>query len=327
MESEAQTNILIIDACRDNPLARNLARAMGTRSLEIGRGLAAVESGVGTLISFSTQPGNVALDGTGRNSPFAGALTKHMSLSNDDLSTLLIKVRNDVIAQTKRRQVPWEHSALTGQFYFRAQAEPKPDSRSPSLSEAERTWMLIKDTESVAVLAAFIARYKDTFYAEVARERIEELKTRATAALEARRNAEEAEQRRLAALKAEEERRKRATEAEARRSAEEAEQRRLAALKAEEERKARVAEAEARRSAEEAEQRRLAALRAEEERRARAAAAEALTQAKRKAEEAEQQRLAALRAEQERVRARFSDAMSQGDAAYKSQNWKRGNST
>ena len=74
MERQTNTNILFLDACRDNPLARNLARSMGTRSAEIGRGLAAVESGVGTLISFSTQPGNVALDGAGRNSPFAGAL-------------------------------------------------------------------------------------------------------------------------------------------------------------------------------------------------------------------------------------------------------------
>ena len=76
MERETKTNILFLDACRDNPLARNLARAMGTRSSAIGRGLAAAESGVGTLISFSTQPGNVALDGTGRNSPYAGALVK-----------------------------------------------------------------------------------------------------------------------------------------------------------------------------------------------------------------------------------------------------------
>ena len=85
MERQTSTNVLFLDACRDNPLARNLARAMGTRSAEIGRGLAPLESGVGTLISFSTQPGNVALDGAGRNSPFAGALVKHMSAANDDL--------------------------------------------------------------------------------------------------------------------------------------------------------------------------------------------------------------------------------------------------
>ncbi len=71
METEERSNILFIDACRNNPLARNLARAMGTRSTQIGRGLAQVQAGAGTLVSFSTQPGNVALDGTGRNSPFA----------------------------------------------------------------------------------------------------------------------------------------------------------------------------------------------------------------------------------------------------------------
>src|SRR5262249_8081928 len=54
MERATATNIIFLDACRNNPLARNLARAMGTRSAEIGRGLAAMESGVGTLISFST---------------------------------------------------------------------------------------------------------------------------------------------------------------------------------------------------------------------------------------------------------------------------------
>ena len=125
MEREAPTNILFLDACRDNPLARNLARAMGTRSAHIGRGLAPAESGVGTLISFSTQPGNVALDGTGRNSPFASALLKHMSSSNDDLSAILIAVRNDVMRETQRRQVPWEHSALTGRFYFAPPEAPQ----------------------------------------------------------------------------------------------------------------------------------------------------------------------------------------------------------
>jgi uncharacterized caspase-like protein len=95
MENATQTNIIFLDACRDNPLARNLQSAMGTRSTQIGRGLAITQSGVGTLISFSTEPGNVALDGRGRNSPFASALVKHMSSSRDDLSALLIDVRND----------------------------------------------------------------------------------------------------------------------------------------------------------------------------------------------------------------------------------------
>lgn len=119
MERETATNIVFLDACRDNPLARNLARAMGTRSVIIGRGLAAAESGVGTLISYSAQPGNVASDGTGRNSPFGGALAQRITILGEDLSTMLIEVRKKVMEVTKNQQVPREHSALTGRFYFR----------------------------------------------------------------------------------------------------------------------------------------------------------------------------------------------------------------
>ena len=182
MEREAQTSILFFDACRDNPLARNLARAMGTRSAEIGLGLAAVQGGVGTLISFSTQPGKVALDGKGRNSPFAGALVRQLGASNDDLSAILIAVRNDVMKETDRKQVPWEHSALTGRFFFNpvAQAPALAPAPAPAMhvrsSEAAEAWNATKDTTNVAVLGAFVARYRDTFYAELARARIEELK-------------------------------------------------------------------------------------------------------------------------------------------------------
>lgn len=174
MERATATNIIFLDACRNNPLTRNLARAMGTRSTEIGRGLAPVESGVGTLISFSTQPGNVALDGVGqRNSPFAGSLVKHVSTSSDDLSAVLIAVRLDVMQQTQRKQVPWEHSALTGRFYFKT---PTTTVMQPQSSEAERAWDRTKDTTSIATLEAFIGRYGDTYYGDLAKVRLAELK-------------------------------------------------------------------------------------------------------------------------------------------------------
>jgi len=180
MEHETNTNILFLDACRDNPLARNLARAMGTRSAEVGRGLAAVASGGGTLISFSTQPGNVALDGSGRNSPFAGALVKHMAASSDDLSAILIAVRNDVMKETQRKQVPWEHSALTERFYFGQAPPAETPTAAPApvqqISEAERTWAIVQSTKSIGVLEDFIARYKDTIFAKLAQERIDDLR-------------------------------------------------------------------------------------------------------------------------------------------------------
>ena len=186
MERETQTNILFLDACRDNPLARNLARAMGTRSAEIGRGLAQVESGVGTLISYSTQPGNVALDGTGRNSPFAGALVKHITSSSDSLSDILISVRNDVRKDTNNKQVPWEHSALTGRFHFsNTPASSQPPPAPARLSEAAEAWGTIKDTTNIAILETFIARYKDTFFADLARSRLDDLKKQLATAVPA----------------------------------------------------------------------------------------------------------------------------------------------
>jgi uncharacterized caspase-like protein len=121
MERETKTNVILLDACRDNPLARNLARAFGTRSVEIGRGLAAVESGVGTLISFSTQPGNVALDGSGVHSPYAEALARRIRVSGfeEDLSTLLIGVRNDVMMATNNKQVPRGALGIARPILFR----------------------------------------------------------------------------------------------------------------------------------------------------------------------------------------------------------------
>lgn len=140
MEAATETNILFVDACRDNPLSRNLARAMGTRSAAIGHGLTAQEAGAGTLISFSTQPGNVALDGTGtRNSPYAAALVKHIATEGKDLPAVLVQVRREVMAATGKRQIPWEHSALTAEVMLAPQGSakgsatmsPQPDAPRP----------------------------------------------------------------------------------------------------------------------------------------------------------------------------------------------------
>ncbi len=178
MEREAPTNILFFDACRDGPLPD--ARAMGTRSVVIGRGLAAVQGGAGTLISFSTQPGTIALDGKGRNSPYSAALARQLVASHEDLGAMLVAVRNDVMRETDNKQVPWEHSALTGRFYFSPAAveaaAPRTPAPPPSTArEAFEAWSLTMDTTNLTVLKAFIARYGDTFYAELARARMAEL--------------------------------------------------------------------------------------------------------------------------------------------------------
>src|SRR5262249_17024120 len=89
-----------------------------------GQGLAQVQTGVGTFIAYSTQPGNVALDGDGRNSPFTAALSKSLRLPDRNLTAVMIEVRKDVLTATGGKQVPWDHSALTGDFYFQLAAAP-----------------------------------------------------------------------------------------------------------------------------------------------------------------------------------------------------------
>jgi hypothetical protein len=65
------------------------------------------------LIAYATQPDNVALDGDGKNSPFTTALLKHIVTPGLDIGTVMRRVRTDVIAATKQKQVPWDHSSLT----------------------------------------------------------------------------------------------------------------------------------------------------------------------------------------------------------------------
>lgn len=145
MEREVKTNLVFLDACRDNPLARNLARSMGTRSASVGRGLARVDSGIGTLIAFATEPGNVALDGDGNNSPFTSALLKHIETPGLDIAQMMRRVRRDVMKLTAERQVPWNNSSLTGDFYF---AGPT-DQKQASVEDDGKLAALKKELEAL----------------------------------------------------------------------------------------------------------------------------------------------------------------------------------
>ena len=116
MESAGRTTIIILDACRDNPFAAKLAqsgRSLGTR------GLVRLEAaGQGSLIVYSTQPNNVALDGMGRNSPFTAALLKHMTTPGLEVRQMISRVRGDVLAATDKKQTPWDSSSLVGDVYL-----------------------------------------------------------------------------------------------------------------------------------------------------------------------------------------------------------------
>ena len=123
MNGDDRVSIALLDACRDNPLARRFERSAGAkRSAFIGRGLAAPATGSGEiLIGFATAPGEVALDGTGSNSPFTTALLKHIDATGLDVELMLKRVKRDVFEMTEREQEPWHNSALRQEFYFNPQ--------------------------------------------------------------------------------------------------------------------------------------------------------------------------------------------------------------
>jgi formylglycine-generating enzyme required for sulfatase activity len=110
-EANNGLNIVILDACRDNPFSRKFRSA--------ARGLAILGSApTGTYISYSTGPGQVALDGDGRNSPFAAALLEYMKEPGLSIEQVFKNVRHKLGRETSGKQVPWELSSLEGDFSF-----------------------------------------------------------------------------------------------------------------------------------------------------------------------------------------------------------------
>ena len=123
------TNVVILDACRDNPLPSPTVRGVG-----VGRGLSVVQAPAGSLVVYATAPGQAALDGEGRNGIFTAALLAHIEASGVDVETMLRDVRRDVMAATGGEQVPWSSSSLSAAFYFAPGTVP---ATGPTSAEAE----------------------------------------------------------------------------------------------------------------------------------------------------------------------------------------------
>jgi hypothetical protein len=133
----ARVRILILDACRDNPLAAQVRGLSATRS--VGRGLARIEQvDLGTLVAFATSPGAVALDGSGRHSPFAAALLQHLPTPGLEIRQVMTRVRASVVQATGGQQIPWDNSSLITEVVLRpggagavAAAPPSPAPPPP----------------------------------------------------------------------------------------------------------------------------------------------------------------------------------------------------
>lgn len=112
-DSGSKLNIVVLDACRDNPFR-------GLRGS--GSGLAAIQSVRGTFVAFATSPGSVAQDGAGRNGVFTSHLLKNIKKPNLTVEEIFREVRIGVVEETNSKQIPWDSSTLMGAFYIAGRA-------------------------------------------------------------------------------------------------------------------------------------------------------------------------------------------------------------
>ena len=172
--SGTKLNFVILDACRNNPFGGRGLRAAGG-------GLAQMNAPEGTLISYATQPGSVAQDGADGDSPYTKALAQTLHRPGLGVFDFFNEVGLAVKRSTGGSQQPWMSSSpINGKFYFvAAPASPNVSAVTtapPAISEAALAWNATKETTNPAVLDAFIKHYADSFYVNLARARLDEVR-------------------------------------------------------------------------------------------------------------------------------------------------------
>lgn len=199
IEPAKRLRLVMLDACRDNPFAKTMKRTVASRS--VGRGLAKIEPTVSdTLIAFAAKAGSVALDGDNSNSPFTTALLQHIATPGVDLRIAFGRVRDAVLSSTGRKQEPYVYGSLGGNTVAIVDAtavtakaahvassnlDSAPSPRAPAASAASsgeiaEAWRAVSTTTSPAVLEAFVRRFGDSIYGDLARARLHDMKTQDT---------------------------------------------------------------------------------------------------------------------------------------------------
>jgi formylglycine-generating enzyme required for sulfatase activity len=171
--SGTKLNMVLLDACRNNPFGgRGLRAAEG--------GLAQMRAPEGTLISYATQPGNVAFDGDEGHSPYTKALSQTIRKAGLDIFQTFNEIGLAVMQATGNTQQPWvSASPIRGSFHFVVSGQVTiAPPKAAATSEAAEVWAATQNTTSVAVLQAFVDRFGDGIYGRMARARIEELEQR-----------------------------------------------------------------------------------------------------------------------------------------------------
>jgi uncharacterized caspase-like protein len=172
LQQAKNLRILVLDSCRDNPLAEQLRRSIGaTRALPLQRGLAKIDTPQGMIVAYATQAGQTAEDGKGRNSPYTSAFLKHIE-EQDEIGTIFREVSEDVYEATRRTQLPELSLSLIGRFYLHGKrdATPSPVATAPA-DNAHSDFEAAERVDTPAAWDAFLKQHADGFYSTLAQER------------------------------------------------------------------------------------------------------------------------------------------------------------
>lgn len=181
--ADARINLMILDACRNNPFARSFRSSQ--------QGLAQMDAPSGTLIAYATAPGQVASDGAGSNGLYTEALLKHLDQPGLKVEDVFKRVRIEVREATGGEQTPWESSSLVGDFYFQPTIvtivqQPNPASAPAASGNPQAVelsfWESVRNTDNPALLQTYLKRYPDGLFAELARIKLDSLQAKATPA-------------------------------------------------------------------------------------------------------------------------------------------------
>ncbi len=167
-EAKTRTNIVLLDACRNNPFERK------TRSLS--RGLASVNAPSGTMIAYSTRPGSVAEDGSGRNGLYTEQLLKVMD-TRIPIEQVLKKLVSSVKTASKGRQEPWSEGSLEGDFCFGGCVDENAEKNKLTADIA--LWESIIGSNSIADYERYLSQYPTGTFSSLAKKTLESLKTAA----------------------------------------------------------------------------------------------------------------------------------------------------
>ena len=166
-EAKNRVNIVILDACRNNPFERRMRGA--------SRGLAAVDAARGTLVAYATAPGSVAADGDGANGLYTEELLQALREPGLKVEEVFKRVRVNVARRSKGAQTPWESSSLTGDLVVNVTVNVTTAAMTPPPVATDREalfWMSIKDGTDPAGFEAYLRQYPEGTFSALARQRL-----------------------------------------------------------------------------------------------------------------------------------------------------------